>query len=59
MGIRTGGRKDGQASRHEEIVTFHNFAIGPKNETRLLLLLNDQKHVDRDGLGIIAAYCIQ
>jgi hypothetical protein len=39
------------------MVTSHNFAIGPKNETRLLLL-DGQKHVDRDGLRLTTVYYI-
>jgi hypothetical protein len=49
--MRTDGRKDGQTKRYEEIITFRNFALGPKNETRLLLLIG-QKHVDPNGLEI-------
>jgi hypothetical protein len=56
--MRADGRKDGQATRYEEIITFRNFAIGPKNETRWLLLIG-QKPVDQDGLRLIAVYYIQ
>ena len=51
-------RIDGQTTRYEEIITFRSFAIGPKNETRLLLLI-DQKHVDLDDLRLTAVYYIQ
>ena len=54
--MRADGRTDGQTTRYEEIITFRNFAIGPKNET---LLLIGQKHVDRDGLRLTAVYYTQ